>query len=79
MYAGIGCLLFIFLFLIIFVLGTLGSVVQMFFNLFRRPNTWQQRPGSQQQTQQQNRTEQPRQQEKIFKKDEGEYVDFEEV
>jgi Na+-transporting methylmalonyl-CoA/oxaloacetate decarboxylase gamma subunit len=79
MYAGIGCLLFIFLFLIIFVLGTLGSVVQMFFNLFRRPNTWQQRPGNQQQTQQQNRTEQPRQQEKIFKKDEGEYVDFEEV
>lgn len=79
MYAGIGCLLFIFLFLIIFVLGTLGSVVQMFFNLFRRPGTWQQHPGSQQQTQQQNRTEQPRQQEKIFKKDEGEYVDFEEV
>lgn len=79
MYAGIGCLLFFFLFLVIFVLSTLGSVVQMFFNLFRRPNIWQQRPGSQQQTQQQNRTEQPRQQEKIFKKDEGEYVDFEEV
>ena len=78
MYAGIGCLLFFFLFLVIFVLSTLGSVVQMFFNLFRRPNTWQQRPGSQQR-QQQNRTEQPRQQEKIFKKDEGEYVDFEEV
>lgn len=79
MYAGIGCLLFFFLFLVIFVLSTLGSVVQMFFNLFRRPGAGPQRPGSQQQTQQQNRTEQPRQQEKIFKKDEGKYVDFEEV
>ena len=79
MYAGIGCLLFFFLFLVIFVLGTLGSVVQMFFNLFRRPGAGPQRQSSQQQRQQQTHTEQPRQQEKIFKKDEGEYVDFEEV
>lgn len=79
MYAGIGCLFLLFFSLLFIGVELLRSVFQILAAAFgfKKPS-WNQTSG-QQQTRRPEEKEPARQQEKIFKKDEGKYIDFEEV
>lgn len=79
MYAGFGCLFLLFISILLIGVGLLKSIFQILGAVFGFNRLSGQQSQRQQQTQRPSKTEAPRQQEKIFKKEEGKYVDFEEV